>query len=73
MFIASALYSYFFLISSKICLMGMQPATSCPAPAPVCPGSALAAVRPTKTRAVQFAFLSVATFDSLKCSVCKAF
>lgn len=41
MFIISASYSYFFLISPKICLMGMQPATSCSAPGPVCPSSAL--------------------------------
>lgn len=63
MFIVSVLYSYFFLISSKICLMGMWLATSCYAPAP-----SSAAVQPHEARAVQFSFpfFSLATFSSFK-------
>lgn len=49
MFIVSASYSYFFLISPKICLMGMQPATSCSAAGPCVPAQPLA-IQPQKAR-----------------------
>lgn len=69
MFIVSALYSYFFLISPKICLMGMRPATSCSAPAQLS-----ATVQPHKAGALEFSFpaLNLATFNSLKFSLSKA-
>lgn len=69
MFIASALYSYFFLISLKICLIGMWPAASCCAPA-----QPSAAVQPPKAGAFQFSFpfLNRATFNILKFLVSKA-
>lgn len=53
MFIVAALYSYFFLISPKICLMGMQLATSCSASEPVSPAQRPASEQPRRPRALQ--------------------
>jgi hypothetical protein len=75
MFIVSALYSYFFLISPKICLMGMWPATSCRA-LESCLSllSPWPEVQPQKAVGLHFriASLRIATLNGVQFSLAKA-